>query len=389
MPLTRTAAAGMRGTGIWDHILGLAASWRNRTVTSPGFQRWASRFFLTRPFVKRDAAQLYDLVAGFVYSQVLLACMEMDILRRLSREAATAGDLAGLLGVDPKRVETLLQAAASIGLLQRLRDGRYRLDRLGAAALGVPGLEEIIRHNAVFYRDMADPVALIRGSTSPELARFWPYVRSDHGGSGSADAASTYSRLMAASQALVAEETLLSVSLSGISHLIDVGGGTGTFLSAVNAHYPDMDLTLFDLPPVIAEAGPLLAAKGLSDRIQCRSGDFLKDLPQGSVDAVSLVRVLYDHDDSTVEKLLESVMRTLSPGGLLLVSEPMSGGSRPSRSGDAYFGFYTMAMTTGTPRAPERHQSMMERAGFQDVRVHRNNRPFVTRIMTARKPRAR
>ena len=45
--------------------------WRNRTVARPGFQRWAAAFPLTRPTARRHAGELFDLVAGFVYSQVL------------------------------------------------------------------------------------------------------------------------------------------------------------------------------------------------------------------------------------------------------------------------------------------------------------------------------
>ena len=45
---------------------------------------------------------------------------------------------------------------------------------------------------------------------------------------------------MADSQALVAEDTLRLVDLSGIRRLMDVGGGTGAFLAAVGAAYPDL-----------------------------------------------------------------------------------------------------------------------------------------------------
>ena len=77
--------------------------------------------------------------------------------------------------------------------------------------LGVPGLIGMIRHHAVFYRDLADPVALLRGGTETELARFWPYV---FGADGPIDAevAATYSGLMSDTQAMVAEDTLRLVA---------------------------------------------------------------------------------------------------------------------------------------------------------------------------------
>ena len=141
-----------------------------------------------------------------------------------------------------------------------------------------------------------------------------------------------------------------------------------------------------DLPGVIDAARPLLADAGLDARIRCHPGSFLDDpLPTG-MDAISLVRVLYDHDDPTVAHLLGRVFEALPPGGRLIISEPMSGGATPTRAGDAYFGFYTMAMTTGRPRAAARHKQLLTDAGFANAKAVATPRPFLTGIVTAKKP---
>ncbi len=70
----------------------------------------------------------------------------------------------------------LLKAGAAIGLLAKRRDDTWTLTRRGAALATVPGLAGMIRHHAVLYRDLADPVAFFRGETETELAAFWPYV---------------------------------------------------------------------------------------------------------------------------------------------------------------------------------------------------------------------
>ncbi|MEM6905272.1 MAG: methyltransferase [Pseudomonadota bacterium] len=357
------------------------AAWQAARVASPDFQAWAARFPLTRPFVRADAARLNDLVSGFVYSQVLMAAVELDLFRALQAGPLPVDLLAERAGVVPQRMETLCQAAASLGLMRRLRDGRFALGRLGAAVLGVPGLEAMIRHHALFYRDLADPVALLRGETEPELAAFWPYVRSIHGAGALPGAqAETYSELMALSQRMVAEETLDAVPLSGISHLADIGGGTGAFLGHVRARYPGLRLTLMDLPPV-AEA----ARARVGRDIEIAGGSFLDD-PLPDADAFSLIRVCYDHSDGTVARLLSRVRDALPPGGRLILSEPMSGGDRPTRSGDAYFGFYTMAMTTGRVRSADQHRAGLAAAGFVEIRQHPVRHPFVTSVLSARKP---
>lgn len=364
---------------------GLAArfrKWKMARIASPAFQRWAARFWLTRPLVRRSSARLYDLVSGFVYSQVLQACVELDLFEILRAGPQSADALALRLGLDPRRAEQLCQAAAALGLLERRRD-QYELGELGAATLGVPGLADMIRHHRVFYRDLDDPVALLRGETDPELSRFWPYVLGTAEGEIPADTAAEYSHLMATSQHLVAEETLAALDLSGVEHLADVGGGTGTFLSHVAQAYPKMALTLMDLPPVIEAARGRLAGAGLEGRINCHPGSFHDAaLPEGA-DAISLIRVCYDHDDDTVRKLLARIFAVLPIGGRIVISEPMSGGETPERAGDAYFSFYTMAMTTGQPRSVERHSALLREAGFTRVHSHRTDRPFLTQTISA------
>ncbi|MCC7280468.1 MAG: methyltransferase, partial [Chromatiaceae bacterium] len=50
---------------------------RNRLLASPAFQRWAVDFPLTRPIAQRRARALFDVTAGFVYSQILFACVRL------------------------------------------------------------------------------------------------------------------------------------------------------------------------------------------------------------------------------------------------------------------------------------------------------------------------
>ncbi|MFK7869426.1 MAG: methyltransferase [Roseobacter sp.] len=365
---------------------GWRGGWLNRLVAKPGFQRWAAGFPLTRGRARRDGAALFDIVQGFVQAQALMALVELDIFRRLRGGPMSADDLARATDVAPDRMQVLLQSAAALDLLKRTRGGRYGLARKGAALMGVPGLEAMIRHHRAFYNDLADPVALLRGETDTELSHFWPYV---FGARGEIDpeVAATYSDLMAQSQQLVAEDTLRQVSFKDCRTLLDVGGGSGAFLEAVGAKNPDLMMVLFDLPQVTPAATARFAQAGMTDRVKLSPGSFRDDaLPEGA-DAISLIRVLYDHNDATVRQLLASVYAALPPGGTLVVSEPMGGGVRPDRAGDVYFAFYTMAMQTGRARSAEEISALCAEAGFERIRSPRPSRSFVTRTLTARKPK--
>ncbi|TMM50636.1 methyltransferase domain-containing protein [Sulfitobacter sabulilitoris] len=365
---------------------GWRGGWLNRFVARPGFQSWASRFFLTRRQVRRDGAAIFDIVQGFVQSQVLMALVELDLLYRLRAGPQTSGALGQATGIAPDRMEILLQAAAALGLLKRGRQGRFALARKGAALMGVPGLEAMIRHHRAFYRDLEDPVALLRGPKQTALSQFWPYV---FGAGGDIDpvVARTYSDLMAQSQRLVAEDTLRAVSFGDTGTLLDIGGGSGAFIEAVGIAHPSVRMMLFDLPAVVPVAEARIRQAGMSGRTSIHAGSFRDDpLPQGA-DTISLIRVLYDHSDDTVRALLAKVFDGLPPGGRLIISEPMGGGARPDRAGDVYFAFYTMAMQTGRTRSADQIAALCRESGFVGIKSPEPARGYVTRTLVAGKPR--
>lgn len=323
---------------------------------------------------RKDGEALFDLVAGFVYSQTLMACVELGVLERLKDAPKSPATLALACQISPERMEALCKSATSLRLLRRQRDGRYVTARLGAAALGVPGLLDMIRHHDILYRDLSDPVAFLKGETETELASFWPYVLGQSGEAPNAETFDRYSRLMAKSQAIVAEETLRTVRFANIGTLMDVGGGTGAFLREVRKVYPDLPMVLFDLPDVVAAVSDL----------DVHGGSFLEPLPR-KADAISLIRVLYDHSNETIDILLRNVFDALPDGGRLIISEPMSGGDTPLKATDAYFAFYTMAMRTGRVRSQDDIAKHLRRAGFQNIDLPRPERAYVTSVVTATK----
>ncbi|MAM62930.1 MAG: SAM-dependent methyltransferase [Maritimibacter sp.] len=357
----------------------------DRAIARPDVQSLLARLPVARWMARRDGADIFDILQGFVASQVLSALMEFGVLHRLLDRPDTLESLALTCGLSREKMDLLLRAGVALRLLKKKRNGRYALARRGAAILGVPGLEAMIAHNRAFYRDMSDPAALLRGSGETELAGFWSYVL-DAGHGVQAEEAQRYSELMAGSQALVAEDTLRQVSLKGVGRLMDVGGGAGAFLDAALTAYPDLSAMLLDLPDVVRLASNRFSQSGRDSRVTLYPRSFRTGpLPEGA-DAISLVRVLYDHEDRTVADLLARAFVALPPGGRLIVSEPMSGGRRPDRATDVYFAFYTMAMGTGRVRSQARVAGMLREAGFDGIETPRTRRSFVTSVVTAVKP---
>jgi demethylspheroidene O-methyltransferase len=364
-------------------------AWRDRLLVSPGFRAWATRFPLTRPIARQRSRALFDLCAGFVYSQVLAACVRLEVFEALRDGPLPAAALALRLGLPRDSAERLLAAATSLRLLElRGRDAaglpRWGLGPLGAAMLGDAGLAAMVRHHATLYADLADPVALLRKEAGPTaLKRYWAYAGADQPEAVAGAAVADYSALMAATQPMVAAEVLAAYDLRRHRCLLDLGGGEGGFLMAAAQAAPGLRLMLLDLPAVAERARSRLAAAGLAGRSTVHGGSFLADsLPTGA-DCISLVRVIHDHDDAVAMTILRAARQALPPGGTLLLAEPMAAAAGAEPMGGAYFGFYLMAMGSGRPRRAEELAAMLIEAGFQAPRRHRTGLPLLCDVLTA------
>jgi demethylspheroidene O-methyltransferase len=357
--------------------------WRNDRLVDPRFQQWAADFPLTRPIARRRAADLFDLVAGFVYAQTLDACLRLDLFARLKQGPMTTAAMSEAFGLPAERVGRLLGAAAALRLVERLGDDRWALGDQGAALLGSAGLTRMIAHHRDLYADMADPVGLLRAGQG-RLAAYWPYATSETPLAAGAEAVGGYSALMAETAPAIAADALAAYDVRRHRKLMDVGGGEGAFLIAAARAAPRLDLALADLPAVIDLARARIGAAGLCGRVSFAPVDVLSEpLPAGA-DLVSLVRILHDHDEAGVAAILRNVRAALPPDGTLLIAEPMSAAPRPDRVADAYFAFYLLAMGRGRARTPAEITGHLRAAGFTRIRRRRTRYPSLLQVLIAR-----
>ena len=365
----------------WVGLTARFYRWRDGLLADGRFHRVAAAFPPTRWIVRRRTRELFDITAGFVYSQVLFACVRLDLFPRLAGGPRGLAELAADFALPPQALQHLLRAARELRLLRRCADGRWALGELGAASLGSPGIAAMVAHHDMLYRDLADPLALLRDRGDAALAGYWAYA----GGAAPADAQRTdpYSDLMAASQSFIAEDVLAAYPMRGVQQLLDVGGGSGVFVEQALRRHPGLRATVFDLPPVAARALERLQAAGLAERGAAIGGDMFRDALPGGAQLISLVRILHDHDDEAVLSLLRAARRALPADGRLLVAEPLAG--TPGAGGvGAYFELYLWAMGSGRPRRRQELRHMLEATGFTEVREYRTRRPLLVRVLAAR-----
>ena len=163
---------------------------RNRLLAAPAFQRFAVSFPPFRPIARQRSRQLFDLLAGFAYSQVLYATVKLGLIEMLAERALPLTALSQRTGWPAERLERLLKAAASLQVLGRTSTGDYTLGIHGAALAGNPWIARFITHHHLLYEDLADPLALLSGEKKDnKLKDFWNYSSTPH--------AAEYTALMA------------------------------------------------------------------------------------------------------------------------------------------------------------------------------------------------
>jgi demethylspheroidene O-methyltransferase len=387
LDLTHTPTAAVSDSTWLDGFHQLLDRW----LTHPNLHRWALSNPLSRWFMRRRTTQIFDLMSGFVYSQVLLTCVRLNIFSIVQQGPVTLEELAARTQLPTAALQRLVLSAVSLKLLEPRSRERIGLGPLGAPIAAHEGIRAMIEHNSLLYRDMAEPTEFLRNAWSGQMADYWPYAHADtHDEVKSADASyvDRYSELMAASQTFVIEEVLRTVPFGDYRCVLDVGAGKGRFVAQLAKSQPHLQFKLFDLPLVLALARKNHAELGLQAPVKYHPGSFFHDeLPTGA-DLVTLIRVAHDHPDDGVRTIFRKIFNALPVGGTLMVAEPMAQEAGEDASGDAYFHFYLLAMGAGRLRTPAELSRMLRESGFVHVERLPNAMPIHTRILIARKPGA-
>jgi len=357
-------------------------------MTRPDLYRKSISNPLTRWLTRRRTQQIFDIMSGFVHSQVLLSCVKLNLFAIVRQAPATLEELSARCHVPAPVLQRLVLSAVALRLLEHRSQQRIGLGALGAPLAAHEGIRAMVEHNNLLYQDMAQPLDFLRDAWRGDMAAYWPYAHSESPAQDSGakeEQVGRYSALMAASQNFVIEEILGAYSFGKHRCMMDVGCGMGRFVAAVAQRDKQLKFQMFDLPAVLALTQKNHAALGIDSRVTYHPGSFFQDvLPQGA-DLVTLVRVAHDHPDGAVLGIMKRIYHALPAGGTLLLAEPMAQEPGDKPLSDAYFHLYLLAMGAGRFRTASELTMMLKESGFDRVDLIPNAMPIHTRILVARK----
>lgn len=304
--------------------------------------------------------RLLSLCRGFQPACVIVAAAELDVFTALAARPSGADELAKALDADARGVRVLLDALVALELLEKA-DGRYGPAAGAAALLSEQGPENvlgIVRHLGNCLRRWSRLGETVRTGRAPPR---------EAGLRGEAGDLASFIRGMDDVSGPLTAVMIEKLRPLAFRHLLDVGGGAGTWTIAFLQAAPDARATLFDLPEVVELARPRIEAAGLADRVTLVGGDFLADDLPGGADFAWVSSIVHQNSRDQNRRLLGKVFSALAAGGRIAVRDVVMSRCRTSPAAGALFAVNMLVGTEagGTYTFDELAEDLRA-AGFAD-----------------------
>ncbi len=254
---------------------------------------------------------LFQLATGFMSAKHLFAANELGLFEKLSEGAATLDDLAKRLGLPRNTTRITADAMVALGLVER-RGDLYQNAPVAAAFLSARPLADL-RPFLRFWNRLS----------YPRWVRFEEALRKGHGVYGALkfteEEQKIFNEGVEAFSGRGAEAMAAAYDFGRHRRLLDLGGGTGSFLLAALRRHPRLRCTLYELPAAAAVARQRLAGSPHAAQIEIVEGNFLSDpIPEGH-DAILVANVVHALSPENNHALLRRTRERVAPGARLLL----------------------------------------------------------------------
>jgi SAM-dependent methyltransferase len=314
------------------------------------------------------AAQLLQMIKGYWVSQIVGTLAQLEIADQLAQGPLDCDVLANGIGCEPKATYRLLRASANVGLVSALPDGRFGLTPLGELLRSnVPGS---MRDSAIVFTApghwlpwgrLAEAVRHGERQTVAALGQelFDYYATNPCEGSA-------FTGTMATHSDPIAEELAQTLDTSAVTHVVDIGGASGTIIGALLEANAALLGTILERADVVPRAEAALAERGLSSRCRVIEGDFFKSVPEA--DLFILKYIVHDWDDQQSVKLLSNCARALRPNGrVILIEWVMPEHGKPSAA--ALSDLNMLVLLPGRERTASEFAELFRASGLQLDRI--------------------
>jgi O-methyltransferase domain/Dimerisation domain len=254
---------------------------------------------------------IFQIASGFMAAKHLFVANEVGLFVHLAEGSATLDDLAHRLGLPRRTTRMVADAMVALGLIKRVGE-HYQNTPVAATFLSgrtPTDARPILRQfNRLSYPRWAHLEEAVRTGT----AVFGEFAFTT-------EEQQIYSEGVEAITAGTAQALATQYDFSRHRQVLDLGGGTGSFLRAILRQHPTLACTLFELPPVAAVSRRQLASTPLAQRLRIVEGDFFQDPIPPDHDAILIANVWHNYSPERNVDLLHRVRRSVAEATRLLL----------------------------------------------------------------------
>ena len=310
-----------------------------------------------------DRDQILQLSGGFRFLAVLGAAAELNLFTLLGDDSLSAEPIAIRLRSNLRATTVLLDALAALGLLEKQGES-YRVPASLRPLLSdsAPGtVLPMVLHQMSLIRMWSQLAWIVR---SGEPAARQASIRG-----AEADRAAFIAAMHSVSDPL-ADGLVARIGPPKFTHLLDVGGASGTWTLAFLRAVPGSRATIFDLPDAIGQARTRIAASGFAGRVDFVSGDFYDDpLPCGA-DLAWVSAIVHQHAREDSRHLFSKVHAALVPGGRIMIRDIVMESNRVAPLDGALFAVNMLVATaSGGTFTLDEFVEDLQASGFHDAKL--------------------
>jgi len=308
---------------------------------------------------------LFRMATAYWMSQAIYVAAKLGIADLLADGPQSFAALAVATRSDARSMFRLLRALSSVNVFSQEDTDCFALSRLSEALRSdVPGSLRalVITVGEIHYQACGELLHSVRtGSTAFNQVfgtSLFEYLQQN------VDASNAFNRGMTNLSSLLAYAVLLAYDFSGISYVVDVGGGEGELLRRILELNPEVTGVVLDLPNSIGSAN-----RALSDGGRCSyvAGNFFESVPEGA-DAYLLCGVVHDWDDDRAITVLRNCRKAMTKKSRALLVDMIVPDTN-SASFSKLLDLNMMVMTGGRERTKAEFHALLDAANYRVTRI--------------------
>ncbi|MCP3940590.1 MAG: hypothetical protein GY710_03800 [Desulfobacteraceae bacterium] len=301
-----------------------------------------------------------DLLSAHWQIGVIVTAIRLRIFSIIADQKLELNEIAAKCEADSDRIEPLLDACISLGLLE-FENKKYQNSHFSLVyfvegkRFYVGDCLTLMNNESIQWFQLPD---LIRGKERKKIEL--PGLKAD---------SKTFITAMNSIGLLGEAEALKDmVDLAGCKTMTDAGGGSGLYSITLCQKYPHLTSTILDVKDTLEVTRELIENHKERNQIILKEGDFMKDPLGKNVDAVLLSDVIYGHSEAKI--LLQNAWDSLVVNGVLIVRGYYA---NPKKSGPLFGALFAVKQMVDDPQRKIMTLSMLKRnvkdVGFENVKA--------------------